>query len=600
MNSSKVKEYNNFLNSSYICSPKSIDSRFGDIVLLAEGRLESMSNGSYRFMEGECDYECARESNIIALWHVQKIRHRDTADSKYHYEMKFSVSPITTKAPTETIVRGGPNKRTIMEQQKTNVQTFIQTQDDYPQSFEKIIPSNDEDFSKRRYDAARNFRQVNQRLAVQQVTPIPQSTFLRGIYRNPPPPPKPQLQQQTHHIIHGHNIPPHLHQHQIPQAERLNTGEFYQGNYGPKASSKIELFPNLLNMFMGKPQRPLPPPTTFRPPTSQMKFPRPEIYALHQQPTQEFHKFHDFTQPYSPEQFTQTVPTSVPLVTHHYHHHYFMANNSGISLEQVIQHNSAEHKHEQIYHNEVAEEITPQYYITTKHDEPLTTTLRYQQLPQQNFQNNLNIQPQQQQPHSLPQFQQHNHHQINYQQSNYNQNPYQANQLMPPAPQKFIFPNTQIEQQHVVHVTSTPPLKKPQYQHQQQSQQQQQQSQQQQQQSQQQPQQYDSYPYTTALEYTTVNIPVLISYPATVNEGERMDVPTPRNKPFLQSEPIEETIRYSEPDPLYANINDNNENVNVNQYIPRGDHNQDNQKPQLEIPEHVSKLNEDTVCSRYY
>ena len=595
MNSSKVKEYNNFLNSSYTRSPKSIDSRFGDIVLLAEGRLESMSNGSYRFVEGECDYECARESNIIALWHVQKIRHRDTADSKYHYEMKFSVSPITTKAPTETIVRGGPNKRTIMEEHKNNVQTFIQTQDDYPQSFEKIISSNDEDFSKRRYDAARNFRQVNKHSPVQQVTPIPQSTFLRGIYRNPPPPPKPQLQQQAqHHITHGHNIPPYLHQHQIPQAEHLNTGEFYQGNYGPKASPKIELFPSLLNMFMGKPQRPLPPPTTFRPPTNQMKFPRPEIYALHQQPTKEFHKFHDFTQPYSPEQFTQTVPTSVPLVTHHYHHHYFMANNSGISLEQVIQHNSAEHKQEQIYHNEVAEEI-PQHYITPKQNEPLTTTLRYQQLSQQNFQNKLNIQSQQQQqqqqpPQTLPQFQHHNHHQNTYQQSNYNQNPYQDYQLMPPAPQKFIFPNTQIEQQHVVHVTSTPPIKTPQYQ-----------QQQQQQPSQQQPQQYDIYPYTTPLEYTTVNIPLLISYPATVNEGERMDVPTPRNKPFLQSELLKETIRYSEPDPLYANINDNNENVNRNQYLPRGDHNQDrnNQGQQLEIPEHVSKLNEDIFCSHY-
>lgn len=153
---------------------------------MAQGRLETTENGLYKFVEGNCDYECARDSNIIAMWHVQKIRHRDTADRKYHYEMKFSVSPMTTKIPTETVVRGGPNKRTIMEDRHNKVQTFIQKEDDYPLSFRKLVSDKDEDFTERRYETARNFRQVNQpHYPAQQVTPIPQSTFLRGVYHQP-------------------------------------------------------------------------------------------------------------------------------------------------------------------------------------------------------------------------------------------------------------------------------------------------------------------------------------------------------------------------------------------------------------------------------
>ncbi|KNC32218.1 hypothetical protein FF38_01533 [Lucilia cuprina] len=584
-NFSKVKEYNEFLASDYVHSPKPLDSRFGDIVTLAQGRLETMPNGSYRFVEGNCDYECARESNIIAMWHVQKIRHRDTADRKYHYEMKFSVSPMTSKAPTETVVRGGPNKRTIMEEKRNNVQTFIQKEDDYPNSFRKLVSDKDEDFSDKRYEAARNFRQVNPHYASQQVTPIPQSTFLRGVYHPPPPPPHSTMHmQQLQHArlsqqpsVHAHPQLHHSQQHpqqHLPLPERLNIGEFYKGNYVPKTTSKMELFPNLLNMFMGKPQYPLPPPTTFRPPTYQMKFPRPEIYTLQHHPSQEFPKYSEYPQhpppppqTHSQEQFTQRPSTSMPVVTHHYHHHYFMPNNSAITIEQAIQYGSGEQKPEaaaELYHNEVTEVTAPQGYVTNLYEEPhATTTLRQQHFPQ---------------PQHPPQTQYHaniQHQQTNRQ--NYLQHNYHFQQVVPPAPQKIVFPSTQIEQQRVVLVTPAPPLRKPQYH----------QPQQQQQEHQQQLQHYDNRPFTASLEYTTVHVPLLISYPATISEEERADVPTPRNKPFLQSDPLDDNIHYSEPDPLYANVNEA-ESGEENKYIANVHHTQQkvgNQEPQLESPE---------------
>ncbi|KAM7348062.1 uncharacterized protein ACRADG_007492 [Cochliomyia hominivorax] len=583
-NFSKVKEYNDFLSSAYVRSPNPLDSRFGDIVTLAQGRLETTTNGTYQFVEGNCDYECARDSNIIAMWHVQKIRHRDTADRKYHYEMKFSVSPLTAKAPTETVVRGGPNKRTIMEEQRNNVQTFIQKEDDYPLSFRKLVSDKDEDFTDRRYEAARNFRQVSQpHYQTQQVTPIPQSTFLRGVYHHPPPPPHhvspTQMQLHNQHLQQRAQLqhhPHHIQQQQLPLPERLNIGEFYKGNYIPKGPAKVDVFPNLLNMFMNKPQHNLPPPqpTTFRPPTIQMKFPRPEIYTLQQHQLQELPKFPEYHHPHPPphlvqDQFTQRTPAAVPMVTHHYHHHYFMPNNSAITLEQIV-HNQQSEEHNQapsaeIYHNEVTEVATPQGYITNLYEEShATSTLKQPHFPQ---------------PQHHPQV----HYHANIQRQNYHANDnvnYQFSQPVPPAPQKFVFPNTQIEQQRVIHVTSAPPLKKPQYQSQTQTQHQTQYHQ----------QYFENPPITSSLEYTTVHVPLLISYPAPINEEERSDIPTPRNKPFIQSDPMDEIVRYSEPDPLYAHVNEA-EIANEQKYLANEENSQQvgTQEPQLESPQNYDQ-----------
>lgn len=575
---SKVKEYNDFLQSPYTRSPKPIDSRFGDIVTLAQGRLESLPHGGYHFVEGNCDYECARESNMVATWHIQKIRHRDV-DRKFHYEMKFSVSPMTAATPSETVVRGGPNKRTIIDGgshlkgNHNNIQTYIQKEDDYPHSFSKILSTNqDDDFADRRYDGSRNIRQFNQHHQQNTPsqsqnqghgTPMPQSTFLSGIYRMPPP----------HVVSHGHPHPhpQHHHLHAQPLPEHLNIGEYYKGSYGPKASPKIELFPNLLTMMFGKPNYQQRLATTFRPPTTyqQMLFPRPEVYTAPTPPSLHTASHQDFRPAVNPaivhrqelpklpeyfhshEQFTSKGPQN-PVITHHYHHHFFMSNSSD-SGESHAATNSGEEEQNVTFPNDEYKNniqiVTPQPQFTQVYEEQPIHTNTNQHILQQQY----HIERQKQQ--QLQQIQQHQQ----FKQLQQLQQQQQKLQKLPPAPQKFVFPIAEIEQHRVLHVTPVPPLKKPQY------------------------QQY--YYISTKPDHITTEQSPIVVYPAPVEE-EKVDVPTPRSKPFFQSQPMEEDqIRYSEPDPLYANDNGNIED-DVTYSTPE----EQRSPSQLEFPQHVSIL----------
>ncbi|XP_058986604.1 uncharacterized protein LOC101898329 [Musca domestica] len=581
-NFSKVREYNEFLQSPYLRTPKPIDSRFGDIVTLAQGRLESLTNGSYRFVEGNCDYACARENKMVATWHVQKIRHRDV-DRKFHYEIKFSVSPMTATQPSETVVRGGPNKRTAMDNnnnalqhKSNNIQTFIQKEDDYPHSFSKlrsIANSDDDGFVERRYDGSRNIRQFNPGQQHTQITPMPQSTFLRGIYR--PPPPQPVVQ-------HAHH--PHLTNSGPPLPDQLNIGEYYKGSYGPKASSKIELFPNLLTMMFGKPHIYPKYPTTYRPHNvaveQQIHFPRPEAYTApavatvpqhlpyvqqqHHHPEfpagghfihgQEYTKIPEYYQ--SHEHITSSKEVLSPVITHHYHHHFFMTNSSdseehssagnrnggnggGSEEEQNVNPN--------ILYKTNVHVVTPQpeqaVQVSQTNEEHKPHIVLAHQILQQQYQ----VQQQQQQQlakHQPPQHHEHQHLQF---------------PNTSPAPQKFVFPIAEIEQHRVVHVTPVPPLRKPQYQ-----------------------QHHYQQPYVQQ-QYSTAHAPIAI-YPAPVEEQDKADIPTPRSKPFIQSQPMdEEPIRYSEPDPLYANVDEHQEDQVT--YVPVPEE-EESQEPQLEEPQH--------------
>ncbi|XP_013112916.1 uncharacterized protein LOC106091057 [Stomoxys calcitrans] len=572
-NFSKVKEYNDFLQSPYIRSPKPIDSRFGDIVTLAQGRLESLPSGLYRFVEGNCDYQCARENNMVATWHVQKIRHRDV-DRKFHYEMKFSVSPMTGARPSETVVRGGPNKRTIAESSKpNNIQTFIQKEDDYPHSFSKILSGNqDDDFAYRRQDGLRSIRQYTheQQQHHSQVTPMPQPAFLRGIYRPPPP------AQDSHSPYLVANSP-------RPFPESLNIGEYYNGAYGPKASPKIELFPNLLTMMFGKPQIYQKPPSTFRPPSAyqQMQFPRPDVYTPqnnnvppfvhhHKQYTPSInhaafvhhHEYNKLAEYFPTQQQLTAKDSNNPVITHHYHHHFFTANATDSSERDGVQESSEDQKN-----------LTPitDYVATVEQEKPQITDIHVV-TPQKKNEDVHVVTPQplqftqvyDDQPHHVQlqeQYQQQIHHNPQYyQQIEHNSHRQQAQQIhkVPLAPQKFIFPIAEIEQHRVVHVTPVPPLRKPQYN----------------------PQYY--HPLSQHHFTTTIQGPLAI-YPANVEEErEGEDLPTPRShsNPFIQSQPMsEENIRYSEPDPLYAKNNDK-----VKEEVTYGDEENQNE-PQLELPQ---------------
>ncbi|XP_017470241.1 PREDICTED: uncharacterized protein LOC108361958 [Rhagoletis zephyria] len=303
-NVSQQKAYSDFLYSPYIPQRVESDTRFGDIVTLANGRLEETGNNSFRFIEGLCGYDCDAE-RVWALWQVQKIRHRD-ANRKFRYEMKFSVSPL------RAVSAGNIKRKAELDSNNSKrsvLQTYIQRDYDYPQTFGKIAYNDEARFADRRLDdyTARNLRQppMNQ---YRQATPMPQPTFIHGIFQPPP------------------RFPP------LP--EKLNIGEYIK-DYPAKATPKIELFPNILNAVS---RNYYPTPTTYRP-SYQSKFPRPELYTpiQHQEPL----KFPQNSQENGVDVGGGVSKLSTPVVTHHFHHHFYMpsttSNENGLgSAEQTI------------------------------------------------------------------------------------------------------------------------------------------------------------------------------------------------------------------------------------------------------------------------
>lgn len=85
-----------------------------------------------------------------------------------------------------------------------------------------ITNGDDEDFVDRRYDGLRNIRQFNPGPQHTQITPMPRSTFLRGIHRSPPP---------QYVVQHAHH--PHLTNSRPALPDQLNIGEYYKESHGP-------------------------------------------------------------------------------------------------------------------------------------------------------------------------------------------------------------------------------------------------------------------------------------------------------------------------------------------------------------------------------
>ncbi|XP_020807139.1 uncharacterized protein LOC110183255 [Drosophila serrata] len=219
-NLSQLHEYHDFLQTPYLpTDPQSgsvsgsASSRFGDIITLAKGYLEQLgtgqSNATYRFVEGGTCFQlkCPGSSpnqRRRALWQVQRIRHRDgeSGGRPFHYEMKFSVTPLESQS-----------------WQPNQPMSYIQKESDYPGSFGRF--TREPGFAQRRQDRpSANAEQS-------------QATFVHGIFQPAPSLPLPPA------------LPP-----------KLNIGEYLKG------SPKIELFPGLFNLGL-RPNYVAP--TTFRP-----------------------------------------------------------------------------------------------------------------------------------------------------------------------------------------------------------------------------------------------------------------------------------------------------------------------------------------------
>lgn len=102
--------------------------KFGDIVLVAKGRLERANNDSYVFVQSErsCDRRCYERSqnsdNVTAMWTVERIRHRDPIRG-HRFELRFTVVPLN-----EDKSYGADTGLRISK-------SFIVRDDDYPRYF---------------------------------------------------------------------------------------------------------------------------------------------------------------------------------------------------------------------------------------------------------------------------------------------------------------------------------------------------------------------------------------------------------------------------------------------------------------------------------
>lgn len=93
--------------------PEEEPSSFGDVTIMAKGRLLEDSSG-FRFAEDERTKEkCSRDKcmdGVKAFWSVKRVRQRDqeTSPGKYHYELTFSVIsqiPKKQRTPYENPIR---------------------------------------------------------------------------------------------------------------------------------------------------------------------------------------------------------------------------------------------------------------------------------------------------------------------------------------------------------------------------------------------------------------------------------------------------------------------------------------------------------------
>lgn len=113
---------------------------YGDIVILAKGKLKKFANESFLFEEihDVCEYECQNDAekyleNVNALWMVERIRHRDNARG-YRYDLRFTIVPIYNE--------NGKSVSNNLEERLRNQlkKTFILRDTDYPKYFQHLAP----------------------------------------------------------------------------------------------------------------------------------------------------------------------------------------------------------------------------------------------------------------------------------------------------------------------------------------------------------------------------------------------------------------------------------------------------------------------------
>lgn len=174
---------------------------FGDIAVLAKGKLKRNPNNTFSFeqINERCDEKCQINAdkyleNVTALWMVERIRHHDDSGNSHRYDLKFTIVPIYYDQKSQV-------DHNILENRLKNhmKRTFILRDSDYPKYFQNnrrtdlFSPGFERSFS--------NFMSNPNSLM---------QNFL-GINSPKSSPPQNQKHQQKHQ----------------KKDNRLNTGEFY-------------------------------------------------------------------------------------------------------------------------------------------------------------------------------------------------------------------------------------------------------------------------------------------------------------------------------------------------------------------------------------
>ncbi|KAJ6635511.1 hypothetical protein Bhyg_14097 [Pseudolycoriella hygida] len=107
--------------------------KFGDVVSLARGRLETDENNKFVYKEmdrNECrQLNCSlhenNNKNITAFWLVEKIRHRD--EKLHRYELRITIFPV---------------KKNRLEKYQPKRRSFLIREQDYPEYFDETMKPN--------------------------------------------------------------------------------------------------------------------------------------------------------------------------------------------------------------------------------------------------------------------------------------------------------------------------------------------------------------------------------------------------------------------------------------------------------------------------
>lgn len=129
---------NSILKAPYIGFINLDAPTFGDIAVLAKGKLKKNADKTFSFeqINERCDEKCQINAdkyleNVTALWMVERIRHRDIAGHGHRYDLKFTIVPIYHDKRHQI-------DHNILENRLKNQikRTFIMRDSDYPSYFQ--------------------------------------------------------------------------------------------------------------------------------------------------------------------------------------------------------------------------------------------------------------------------------------------------------------------------------------------------------------------------------------------------------------------------------------------------------------------------------